>query len=477
MKRLALFVCALFLLPGMLRAQGQPLSDRKTELKNDPRVDPKKDVQMMVLEERVRSLEVEVNSLKGALKAVMASVKLAQPGGGRLVAASAPGRPPAGSPTEETASDSAVPVTPAPQGGAQVPTYGGSVSAAKALNPDISVIGDFLGAIGNQRTQSAGFGSTQTPVPALEMHETEVGFQEVIDPYARADVFISFGESGVNVEEAFLTFTSLPGGFVARVGKMRAGFGKVNTLHNHALPWTDRPMVTNNLLGGEDGIDDAGLSITRILPAPKGIFLEGTAQVFRGDSENLFSAARRQDVSYVAHLRGYRDISESNNVDIGFSYARGHSAPTEGVSDVLFNSHTNLYGLDATYRWKPLRRSIYHSFLARAEFVWSHRDQLSALDLPEIQKAFGFYASAEYRVNRRWTIGGRYDRSDRSRDASLIDSGFSALVTYWPSEFSQIRGQYRFARYAPELGLLNRNANELRFQFLFVMGAHGAHPF
>jgi hypothetical protein len=477
MKRLALFVCALFLLPGLLHAQGQPPSDRKTDLKNDPRVDPKKDIQMMVLEERVRSLEAEVDSLKGALKAVMATVKLAQPGGGRLMVASAPARPPAGSPTEETASASAVPVTPAPQGGAQVPNYGGSVSAAKALNPDISVIGDFLGAIGNQRTQTAGFGSPQSPVPALEMHETEVGFQEVIDPYARADVFISFGESGVNVEEAYLTFTSLPGGFVARVGKMRAAFGKVNTIHNHALPWTDRPMVTNNLLGGEDGIDDAGLSITRILPAPKGIFLEGTAQVFRGDSENLFSAARRQDVSYVAHLRGYRDLNESNNIDIGFSYSRGHSAPTEGMNDVLFNSHTNLYGLDATYRWKPLRRSIYHSFLARAEFVWSHRDQLSGLALPEIQKAFGFYASGEYRVNRRWTIGGRYDRSDRSRDASLVDSGFSALVTYWPSEFSQIRGQYRFARYAPELGLLNRNANELRFQFLFVMGAHGAHPF
>jgi hypothetical protein len=477
MKKLALFVCALLLLPGVLFAQGQAAFDQKADAKNDPRKDPKKDVQMMVLEERVRALEAEVNSLKGALKSVMALVKGPQAGNGRMVLASTPAAPPAASPPEETSSAAAGPPGPVPQGGAQLPNYGGSVSAAKALNPDISVIGDFLGAIGSQRTQTAGLGSTQTPVPALEMHETEVGLQEVIDPYARADVFISFGESGVNVEEAYLTFTSLPGGFVARVGKMRADFGKVNTIHNHALPWTDRPMVTNNLVGGEDGIDDAGLSITRILPAPKGIFLEGTAQVFRGDSENLFSAARRQDVSYVAHLRGYRDLNESNNIDIGFSYARGHSAPTEGMSDVLFNSHTNLYGLDATYRWKPLRRSIYHSFLARAEFVWNHRDQLSTLALPEIQKAFGFYTSAEYRVNRRWTIGGRYDRSDRARDASLTDSGFSALITYWPSEFSQIRGQYRFARYAPELGLLNRNANELRFQFLFVMGAHGAHPF
>jgi len=69
-------------------------------------------------------------------------------------------------------------------------------------------------------------------------------------------------------------------------------------------------------------------------------------------------------------------------------------------------------------------------------------------------------------------VGGRYDRSDQARNAALTDSGFSAILTYWPSEFSQVRGQYRFARYAD-----NREGNELRFQFQFSLGAHGAHPF
>jgi hypothetical protein len=35
--------------------------------------------------------------------------------------------------------------------------------------------------------------------------------------------------------------TSLPGGLLTKVGKMRAAFGKVNSLHNHVLPWADRP--------------------------------------------------------------------------------------------------------------------------------------------------------------------------------------------------------------------------------------------
>ena len=73
--------------------------------------------------------------------------------------------------------------------GRRAPQLGGAGGAAsKALNPDISVIGDFVGGVGNPRNR---------PTPSLEMHESEVGFQEVIDPYARADFFITFGEQGV----------------------------------------------------------------------------------------------------------------------------------------------------------------------------------------------------------------------------------------------------------------------------------------
>src|ERR1043165_2174446 len=157
------------------------------------------------------------------------------------------------------------------------------------------------------------------------MHESEVGFQEVIDPYARADFFISFGEHGVDLEEGYLTFTALPASLQLKVGKMRAAFGRVNTLHNHVLSWVDRPLVTQNLVGGEDGIDDAGLSLSRILPAPKGIFLEGVAQLFRGDSDNVFQAAKRSDVATVEHLCLYKDITDSTNIDLGGSWARGRS--------------------------------------------------------------------------------------------------------------------------------------------------------
>ncbi len=392
--------------------------------------------QLKALQERVQQLEAEVQALKAAQAAPA----------------------PAPTPTATRAPTALAPPTTvqAPEGAAgapsgPLPVYGGASALAKVLNPDISIIGDFLGTAGSNPVRRQ---------PVLEMHESELGLQAIVDPYARADFFLSFGEHDVELEEGYLTFTSLPLGFVGKVGKMRSSFGVVNTLHNHTLPWTDRPLVTNNLVGGEDGITDAGFSLNRIIPAPKGFFLEGIGQVFRGDSSDVFKATRRADVSMVGHLRGYRDLTESTNLDLGISYARGHNDLGSGFI-------TQLYGADATLRWKPLRRSIYHSVLFRNELVWSRRDQA-----PATQTAFGFYTAADYRLNRRWTIGGRYDRSGRARNPNLTDSGFSALLTYWPSEFSQVRGQYRFTR-----DPFGREGNELIFQFLFSLGAHGAHPF
>ncbi len=355
-----------------------------------------------------------------------------------------------------------------PQGA--LPLYGaGAAATSKVFNPDIAVIGDFLGAAGHNPVMPDPFGPGSSPRP-LQMHESEASFQAIVDPYARADFFISFGEEGVDLEEGYVTFPAIPGGLLVKVGKMRAAFGKVNALHNHVLPWTDRPLVTNNLVGGEDGISDAGFSVARLIPNPW-IFLEATGQVFRGDSgpdENpLYRTSQRSDLSYVAHLRGYQDITENSNIDLGFSYSRGHN--TAGIVDGsdVGQFATTLYGLDATFRWRPLQRSIYHSFVGRSEIIWSRRDQFGGL-----QNAMGYYLSGDYQFARRWFAGARLDRSDHADNAALVDWGQSLVLTYWPSEFSQVRGQYRHTSYG-----IGEDANEFLFQFQFSIGAHGAHPF
>jgi hypothetical protein len=393
-----------------------------------------------------QAIRQEIAQLRKDFEARLAALesRLTSLGGGQ------PAAPAAQAPTAE------VPAGAAGAGGPSgtLPVYGNVSAASKIFNPDVAVIGNFLGAAGKNEV---------APAPALEMPESEVSLQAIVDPYARADFFLAFGEEGVDLEEGFVTFPTLPGGLLAKVGKMRSAFGKINASHTHILPWIDRPLLTNNLLGGEEGLSDAGLSVARLIPNPW-VFLEATGQVFRGDSDDVFVSSRRRDLSYTGHLRGYQDISESTNVDLGVSYAFGHNGT--GFDDDR-DLTTSLYGVDATVRWRPLQRSIYHSFIARSELVWSRRDQPDGL-----MNAKGLFVSADYQLGRRWFTGVRFDRSERADDASFVDKGGSWTVTYWPSEFSQIRGQLRRTLYAD-----GPPATEFLFQFLFNIGAHGAHPF
>src|SRR5258706_54402 len=357
MKRFAVLP-ALLLFFSIAHAQDEPSVSAKRDVSPANR----EDARMKALEEQVRTLAGEVALLRSELKEFRETKSPEQSSGPQVLLASAHPEPGVLSSSPAPAAAQAT----------QTQTFGGASGNAKLLNPDISLIGDFIGTVGHNNV---------SPGPSLELHESEIGLQAIIDPYSRADAFL------------------------------------------------------------------------------------------RGASDDLFHASRRRDVSVVGHLRAYRDLSESTNLDLGVSYARGHNS-------LGSNFLTNLYGGDATIRWRPLRRAIYNSFMFRTELFWSARDQFSPAvpTLLQTQHAFGLYSYAEYRVNRRWTVGGRFDRSGHATDAHLTDSGFSGILTYWPSEFSQIRGQYRFGHLATAPSDFS-NANEFLFQFLFVMGAHGAHPF
>jgi hypothetical protein len=448
MRKVIVLACFLCFAPALLSAQAKDYSEER----------------LKELEDRISALEARIKALEGSQGAVSARQAPPQAEGHLTARPSAPdastetARSIAQAAPESKGEKPAVSgrgTRPGDQSG-QLPVYGGASAAAKVFNPDMGIIGNSIGADGRNLIN---------PYPALSLQESEVSLQAVVDPYARADFFLAIGEEGIEVEEGYVTFPAVPGGFRVRAGRMRAAFGRTNTFHNHTLPWVDRPLVAFNLMGGslreaDVGIKDAGLSVSRVFAGPKDIVLEGTGEVFRGDSGTLFQSNRRSDVSTVGHLKAYRDITESTNLELGGSYARGHN-------DVGSRFITQLYGADATLRWRPLRRAIYHSFAARTELVWSRREELA-----NTQRAFGLFASTEYQLARRWFVGGRYDWSERARSAAQHDSGGSLVLTFWTSEFNQIRAQLRQTHYAE-----GQTANELLFQFLFTLGAHGAHPF
>src|SRR5947209_2769223 len=123
------------------------------------------------LEDRVILLEGQVRTLKSQQAPPPTPSAAAPPAG-----VEAQAQPPAqGQPTQAqagTAESVAQAATPPTATYTSAPTQAGTMggaggSAAKALNPDISAIGDFIGVAGHNPIQ---------PSPSLQMHESELGF-------------------------------------------------------------------------------------------------------------------------------------------------------------------------------------------------------------------------------------------------------------------------------------------------------------
>ena len=327
----------------------------------------------------------------------------------------------------------------------QAPT---PAAQAKALNPDLSVIGTFVGHAGDNL-------ESRSPIA---VDEVEISAQAFIDPYAKGYFFLAVTpEEGIDIEEAYAQFVTLPWGLTAKAGKTKAMFGKANTWHTHQRPWVDQPLMLTRFLG-EEGAADVGLSVSKAIDNPFGAFIEATGEVYSGDVEDVFGRGANNDLFYNAHLKLFRDLGENANIEVGTSWARGTLPEGEG--------HNRLAGVDVTYRWKPLSRSIYNSFVARFEGLANERSDFS-------ETLYGYYASADYQFARRWFTGVRIDRADDFGDEGrFTNRGYSATLTFWPSEFSQLRGQVR----RTTLGG-GPSFDEFLLQLQFSIGAHGAHVF
>ncbi len=332
--------------------------------------------------------------------------------------------------------------------------------AAKVFNPDTSVIGNFLSKAGRANPYEFGADSMRPP---FELDEAEVAFQAYVDPYLKGNFFLSVSPQGIDVEEGYAQAVNLPYDLTGKAGKFKAMFGKANTWHTHVRPWVDQPLMIHNFFGDEQ-LADSGISLSKVLPV-KFAYVEATGEVYRGEVENVWSRNNQNDLGYNAHLKFFKDISENSNIEVGTSYARG-TLP----QNALRRGMNQFGGVDITYRWKPLERGLYNSLIYRFEGLVNKRDDIDG-------NLNGFYTSLDYQLGQRWFTGVRLDRADRviigdALTTSALDKGISATLTFWPSEFSQVRGQLRHTSYG---GL--RSVNELLLQLQFAIGAHGAHTF
>jgi hypothetical protein len=112
--------------------------------------------------------------------------------------------------------------------------------------------------------------------------------------------------------------------------------------------------------------------------------------------------------------------------------------------------------------------------ILRGELFRSQREQPGGT-----QTATGWFVSGEYQLAKRWWVGVRGEAAQHAAEAAIKDTGTAATLTFWPSEFSQLRAEFRQRRYGgPNVASAGTyTANEVLLQLQFAIGAHGAHPF
>ena len=351
------------------------------------------------------------------------------------------------------------------------------------LNPAISVIGNFVFR-GSDTKIFNDEGDRIDNRPHLR--EMELDARAAIDPYADG-VFIaaleseSPGEFEVGVEEGYATLRRLPFlddpplGAQLKLGRFRPAFGRINILHTHDLPQTERPLVIREFLGDEGFVGD-GVSTQLSFPTPwdDESALDLLLQATTGDV--AIASGGRNDTGFLGHLRWFRQMTNASSLEAGGSsyYARTETPLRESW----------MHGADVLYRWKPLRGGEFHSFLLGGEFLYADREFDERIE-PEDEAAepatllrrthpLGVYGFAQYQPAKRWYLGVRGDWTETIDDDDATRRGVTPYVSYYFSEFLRFRLNYEhiWSDLADEDA---RNAVFLEANFIF--GSHPPEPF
>lgn len=323
-----------------------------------------------------------------------------------------------------------------------------------SFNPDIGVIGDFQSSYISRGKRNFDF----------YLNETEVSLQAAVDPYVRADFFLTFGRDpetgkyGAAVEEGYLTTLSLPAKLQLKVGKFRQAVGRINSVHPHALPFIDMPNAYVNYFG-EEGLNDEGASLSWLLPNKK-FYQELVFQLTSGYTEApAFFRSPSNRFIYLSHLKNFFTLTDNATFELGLT---GITGPNDSART------TNIASADFTYKWKPLKLNTYRSLTWQSEFYYSN----AGMPDGKPKNSFGLYSFIQYQLAKRWFLTGRYDYAQKPYNKSIVENAFSLTAGWYATEFSKMEFEAKGT---------GSNIGPSLFQawlrWIFVIGAHGAHQY
>ncbi len=384
---------------------------------------------------------------------------------------------------------------------------------SNSFNPEMSMI--LQGSYNNLKQdpnayQITGFvptlGEVSPGARGFSLGESELVLSANIDPNWRGTAILALApEGGVAMENAYFESLGLGNGFSFKGGRFFSGIGYMNEQHSHAWDFADAPLAYKAFLGnqlGEDGVQVRWL-------APTDLFLEfgaeaGRGRTFPGANNNKNGVSQG---AVFAHLGG--DVDISNAWRVGLSWL-GSSPKGRGFDEVdsagatvsnRFSGKSRTWVADGIWKWSPNGNSTVHNFKLQGEYFKRREDGILASNSAAGACAndcaagynsdqSGWYVQGVYQFMPHWRAGLRHDAlNSGTMNIGLVNSGMlsfadfpqlaahdpkrnTAMLDYSPSEFTRFRLQW--ARDDSGIGATD---NQLFLQYIFSLGAHGAHAF
>ncbi|MFI5295855.1 MAG: hypothetical protein ACHQ0Y_12625 [Thermodesulfovibrionales bacterium] len=359
------------------------------------------------------------------------------------------------------------------------------------FNPSIGLVGETVFSYrskGSSQTGSSrpgGFDAFQRSV--------ELNTAASVDPFAKAYVVANAsadahtGEATFSIEEAAIQTESLPLNLTVKAGRFFGEFGRLGYIHDHELPFVNRPLVLAQYIGGESRTD--GIQVNWLLPVEHYISLTlGVGNQFGGDNppNDVGQFRHLSGWNYFGRLSTYFDLTPDISLEPGVSglwnpHTKGQWDPNVAPLPTDINNNTftererRLVGADLALSWKPLRNNQFQSLTWGTEVLYSDNrydvtDSSGNALLGSKVGSLGLYSYLTYKFHRQWSTGFLYGFVEDAQNNKAKTSEYSPYITWALSHWNQLRLQYTYTDHNAVSGL--RPDNAVYVQWAWIIGSH-----
>src|ERR1035437_1105910 len=359
------------------------------------------------------------------------------------------------------------------------------------FNPALGFVGETVTSYrskGSDKTGSDRPGGVDVWARSLELNASAS-----VDPFAKAWVVANAsadsatGESTFNIEEAALQTTTLPGNLSRTAGRFFGEFGRLANIHDHELPFVNRPLALDNYIGGESRSD--GAQLNWLVPTAQYVSLTGgVGNNFGGDSPNPNHPGNYRPVgglNFWGRASTYFNLTDNWQLEAGVSGLWNPKTDDRGGALVQPNGisrmtekERRLAGLDFKGSYVPLRNNQFNSFTWGTEILFSDNNFLfdpnglpaSGDEYRGDVNSLGMYSYVSYKWSRQWSAGFLFDYLQSAQNHSDETFAYSPFLTFAWTHWNQLRLQYTHTDRSAVSGLKPDDA--IYLQWSWIIGAH-----